>query len=166
MLARTIKRYASSLVLVAGILVTVATSAPENDGRSDEDTRVIEPGETVHVVLRASQVTVDHAEELSLTLWYESADGTSPEMRIIPDAPTLGIETGVETWTSTRNLMPHCPRQGECILGFSVELTDETQSVELHAMGLAWERDTPTCITPTNPSFPEGATLEVFFDDM
>lgn len=163
---RRLKQHAPTFVLVAGVLVTIATSAPIDDIRMSEDTRQIDAGETLHVVLRANQAVVKNANAVTLTLWYESFDGTSPEMRIIPDDPEQPIATAIDTWSSSPELMLQCPSDGDCEIGFSVELTDETQIVRLHAIAEARESDTPACIVPANPSFPSNATVEVAFDDL
>ena len=154
-------------VAIVGALTTIATSAPRNHTIDAIEARTFEPGERVHVVVRASRRAIDHADRGEVV--FVARDREDPQFVVTPD--DAGLATGPTSFrggfTSVQLDDPGeiCPGDDVCEIGIDVVLDPAAatlRSLEVHAI---LERFADgTFLLPEDRSFPEGAPIEVSFE--
>lgn len=153
-------------VAALGALTTIATSAPRSHLLSDRGARTFDPGERVHLVVRASRAAVVHADRGDVFFYVRGT--TSAGFAVTPD--DAGLAAGPTSFIGAFASVPLeeledlCPGEGDCDIGLDVVLDESAPLTTLEAE-LRLERFADRkFLFPEDRSFPEDATVEVLFE--
>lgn len=144
-------------VLILGAFTTMATSlAPPTSLEADHQV-ILHDDTPVRVTLLASKDVVDQSDDIQIRVHLPE---NSAQVRVVPDPPNLPI---LELPTSDGypaelyDLQDSCQREGDCSIGFTIELVDGGGPLEVLIEG--------TALDSTDPGFFFGDAAEEYNDD-
>ncbi len=160
-----IRSFAVRLLLAAGLLITLATSAPVPATLEGTATHVLGADESVHVSVTVNASLAAAMDELEITFNSEIGDGGAmPEIRIIPDDKSLAVQTF--SGSTSPPVRTRCKGPGGCVVGYSIELVDSDTALDITVSGVAREGGVGGLgCSAREGELPADGTIEVSFDE-
>jgi hypothetical protein len=145
------------VILVTGILTTIATSAPPSDSVQDERSVPVDAMGVTTLQVRFSAAAVEQANDLRL-LFVASAGAT---VTLVPDDPAQPVVPIVGTVEIDATEL--CAPTGPCELGFSLDAGDDPAASLIDVTAFASRGGDASFCFPDNDPFTADATVEVVF---
>ena len=162
------KNWAIRIVLVIGLLTTVATSAPEDFYLDGQSGMTFTGPTTVRAFVSANGDAIQHADQFQVEFELLAAQGGPFMVSVIPDDPTREVQNAsVDAGGSIigfYDAIESCDGEAACEFGVSFDIpADATVRFEIRGSLIAY--GDPSFFFPENREFPASATVQVGFDD-